>query len=503
MNLYDVFCDTARKQPKSDAVLGPKDRLSYKRLNEAIDASAHSLQRAGLRPGDCVGLHVPSGVNTIIFTYAVWRCGGCAVPLPVELAAVEKQEICREIHLDLVVSEGRTASFLNPFRKDIPSELQPGLFTVPMASPLEHPTGFGALNSAFIRFTSGTTGTSKGVVLSHETIYDRIYAANEVLEIGPGDRVLWLLSMAYHFAVSIVSYLSFGAAIVLPPNHFAPAVLESSRRNRATLMYGSPTHYAWLAASEPDSGLSSLRLALSTTTAIEALTARRFHRCFGLPVVQALGIIEVGLPFINIDFAAERPEAVGRVLPAYRLRLEDVGLGPRLKEILLGGKGFLDAYYRPWRSRAEIMPDGWFRTGDLGERDDDGCVTIRGRSKEVISVGGMKFFPQDVERVLASHPGVDSACVFARQDARLGEVPYARVVRRGGTPSERELLDFCHERLADFKVPERIEFVASLRRTGSGKILHRDTDQPADGGDSHASGPCGREGDPTTASERR
>jgi long-chain acyl-CoA synthetase len=490
MNLDDIFRDTARRQPEKPAILGDQDPISYRHLDEAIGAATHALRAAGLRAGDCVGLHLPSGANTIIFTYAVWRSGGCAVPLPVELAAAEKQEICRDINLDFVLSQGRADAFFEPFRKHDPVELPSGLFALPVASPREHPSGFDAINSAFIRFTSGTTGTSKGVVLSHETIYDRIHAANDVLHIGPDDRVLWLLSMNYHFAVSIVSYLSFGAAIILPPNQFAPAVLDSVERHGATLMYGAPTHYAWLAGYEQGRGFPGLRLALSTTTAIPTETAERFRRRFGLPVVQAFGIIEAGLPFINIDFAADRPEAVGRVLPAYRLRLDDVGLGPRLLEILVGGRGFLDAYYRPWRLRAEIMPDGWFRTGDLGEADGDGCLFIRGRSKEVISVGGMKFFPQEVEAVLASHHGVDSACVFARPDSRLGEVPWAHVVprRRGSALSERELQDFCRERLAGYKVPERIEFVTALQRTGSGKILHRDIDPLADRGDSRASG---------------
>ena len=118
---------------------------------------------------------------------------------------------------------------------------------MPIRSPCSRPAEFDRLHAAFIRFTSGTTGTSKGVVLSHETIRDRIEAANEALAIGPEDRVLWLLSMAYHFTVSIVSYLTFGATIVLPANHFAAAVVAACRRHQATLIYASPTHWALLA----------------------------------------------------------------------------------------------------------------------------------------------------------------------------------------------------------------------------------------------------------------
>jgi long-chain acyl-CoA synthetase len=485
MNLDDIFRDTARRQPRRPAILSPErsDGLSYGRLDEAIGAAADGLRKAGLRQGGCVGLHLPSGASYIIYTYAVWRCGGCVVPIPLELAVPEKQEICREIAVDLVVSEGRAASFLEPFRTDDGTVAWPGnqattgnVLSIPVVGARDHPAGFGEIHSAFIRFTSGTTGTSKGVVLSHETIHERVHAANEVLHVGPDDRVLWVLSMAYHFAVSIVGYLSFGAAIVLPSNHFAAAILDATRRHRATLLYGSPAHYAWLAGHHQDAALPSLRLALSTTAGLDPETAGRFRERFGLPVAQALGIIEVGLPFINLNFAADRSESVGPVLPAYRLLLQDVGLGGGLGEVLLSGPGCLDAYYDPWRPRASVMPDGWFRTGDVGEVDADGCLFLRGRLKDVINVLGMKFFPQEVEAVLTSHPAVADACVFARPDPRLGEVPEARVVLQPGLaarPSEREVMAHCRQRLADFKVPQRIEFVEALARTASGKVLRQ------------------------------
>jgi long-chain acyl-CoA synthetase len=279
--------------------------------------------------------------------------------------------------------------------------------------------------------------------------------------------------MAYHFAVTIAGYLSVGATIVLPANHFAPAILDSASRHRATVIYGSPVHYTWLAGHHDAGPLTELRLAVSTTAPLDRRTADAFRGRFGLPVTQALGIIEVGLPFIN-TVAADRPLAVGRLLPAYRLRLADVGLGTDVKEIHLSGPGFLDAYYRPWQPRAAVMPDGWFRTGDVGSLDADGVLTLRGRTTDVISILGKKFFPQEVEAVLAGHPGVAAAGVFARADGRFGEVPHAHVVPRGRGPTEAELIRFCRERLAEFKVPHRISFVAALPRTANGKVLHRD-----------------------------
>jgi long-chain acyl-CoA synthetase len=478
LNLYERFAESARRRPGQPAILGPSmgECLSYSGLDEAARALSEQLRKAGVRPGDCVGLHCPSGALCIVATYAVWRCGGCVVPIPVELAAPEKEEVLRTIRLPWALSPVRTAGFLGPLIAGAAPAMTGDLALLPLAPQCEHPAGFHDLDAAFIRFTSGTTGAAKGVVLSHQTIRERIDAANEVLALGPGDRVTWVLSMSYHFAVSIVAYLTFGAGIVLPANHLAAGIVEASRRHGATVIYASPAHYAWLAAAAQAAPLASLRLAVSTTARLDRAVALRFQQRFGLPLTQALGIIEVGLPFINTDFAHDRPEGIGRPLPAYRLRLEDTGLDDGLGEVLLSGKGVLDAYYAPWRPRAEVMPDGWFRTGDVAEADADGCLFLRGRKKDVISVLGMKFFPQEVEAALAAHPRVDAACVVAWPDARLGEVVRGRVVLRpgGNVPSEAELLEHCRQRLADYKVPQQIEFVSELPRTASGKLLHRD-----------------------------
>jgi long-chain acyl-CoA synthetase len=479
-DLYRLFRETARRQPRHPAIIGPGDgpAITYGELDQSVRAIAESLRRAGLRPGDCVGLHHPSGGRYIALNYAVWRCGGCIVPVATELAADEKQDICRQIALDYVLAEGSRAAFLRPFCRGDDVAILDDVSLVPVRSPRGRPPGFDRLQAAFVRFTSGTTGDSKGVVLSHQTIADRIQAANEALKIGPADRVLWLLPMAYHFAVSIVSYLTFGATIVLPANHFAAAVVAACRQHRATLIYASPTHWAWLADYAEASPLPSLRLAVSTTSALDGPVARRFHERYGLPLTQALGIIEVGLPCINLDFAAEKNDSVGRVLPAYELRMEDAGLGQTLREISFRGKGMLDAYYHPWRTRDEILADGWFRTGDVGELDADGCLFLRGRQTDVISVMGMKFFPQEVEAVLMAHPAVAEAGVFAQRNRQGGEIPHARVVLRPDAQREGleyELRRWCGERLASYKVPEKIDVAEALRRTASGKLLHRET----------------------------
>lgn len=478
VNMDRLFRETARRQPAHPAIVGPDENrmMTYGELDQAIDQTARRLREAGVEAGDCVGVHYPSGSEYIVLTYALWRCGACAVPLATELARAEKEEICREIALDHLLAPTGTAAFAGAFQPGPEQAISERAVLLSIASPCRRPAEFEQIQAAFIRFTSGTTGSSKGVVLSHQSIRERIEAANEALAIGPEDRILWLLPMAYHFTVSIVSYLTFGATIVLPANHFATSVISVCQRDQATLIYASPAHYALLADYAVGEPLPTLRLAISTTTGLDCTVADRFYERYGLPLTQALGIIEVGLPCINLHWAAAKRASVGCVLPAYQIHLEDIGLGEALREIWFRGPGMLDAYYHPWRTREEIMPDGWFHTGDVGERDTEGCLYLHGRSNDVICVMGMKFFPQEVEMVLASHPAVAEAGVFAHHDERRGEIPYAWVVCQPGTSSpelEDELKRWCQQRLASYKAPEKIDLVPSLPRTASGKLLHR------------------------------
>ncbi|MEX1095764.1 MAG: class I adenylate-forming enzyme family protein [Planctomycetales bacterium] len=477
MNLDDLFRETAARQPAHPALVGgaPGESITYRQLDEAIAVAARSLERARIGPGSTIGLHVPSGADYIVWNYAIWRRGGCVVPIPVELTDREKLEICRDIALDAVVVDEFSGDFALSLARGPRSELSPGLCVLPLRAGRGHPRGFESVNAAFIRFTSGTTGLSKGVVLSHETIRDRIEAANRALRLGPADRVVWLLSMSYHFAVSIVGYLTFGATIVLPRNRFAAGIIDATRTYAGTFLYASPMHIALMADFDEGPPLPSLRLAISTAASLDPAIAGRFARRYGLAPSQALGIIEVGLPCVNVDFAAEKPGSVGRVLPDYELRLTDAGLADGSGEIAFRGTGFLDAYYEPWRARDEILPDGWFVTGDVGVLDADGCLHIRGRSTDVVNVMGMKFFPREVEAVLESHPAVAQASLIVLRNGRFGDVPEARVVLRPDAHgvTDVELLRHCRLKLAAFKTPQRIEIVPELDRTASGKLLHR------------------------------
>ncbi len=480
MNLMDTFCETVEKQPNHPAIIGPgnEDFTSYAQLQEKIEFVADRLTTNGIGPNSCVGLHHPSGLEYIILTYAIWRCGACVVPIPVELVPEEKHRIGREICLDTIISKLGMYSVIEGFQNGKPMPIFEDIIVVPVKSFREHPPNFFSINPAFLRFTSGTTGASKGIVLSHETVYDRIHAANDGLCIGPEDRITWLLSMAYHFTVSIVSYLSFGATIILCKNHLGATIIQTTASNKGTIIYGSPVHYQFMAQDRSSLMLPDLRLAISTTTSLQAEIAEAFYHRFEIPLIEAYGIIEVGLPCISLNNDKYKLGSVGRVLPTYELHMEDVGLGNELRAIHLRGKGFLDAYYEPWQTREEIMPNGWFVTNDLGRLDDEGYLYISGRSKDVINVGGMKFFPQEVEKVLESHPAVKEACVFPHHHKRLGDVPHAEVVfakNNKNPPTVNELKDYCRQCLTGYKIPEDIRFVDALIRTASGKLIRSES----------------------------
>ena len=478
-NLFDVFCEMVEKQPDHIAIHGPQDgkSFSYSELKSVIEETAGQLKQSGLQPGMTLGLHYESGIQYIVLTYAAWCCGACVVPIAVELMPPEKCRIFREIRLDFVVTsnEGLTAfdDFIN---FSASRDLRDDIIITTLINPREHPAGFSRINGAFLRFTSGTTGTSKGVILSHQTIYERIHAANEVLNIGPDDKVTWLLSMSYHFAVSIVAYLSFGASIILCKNFFGSTIVKASEQHRSTIIYGSPIHYQLMSSVKGDATLSSLRVAISTTTALSRKVAKAFYDRFNLQLSEAYGIIEIGLPFINLNHTLEKSGSVGKLLPAYEMKLEEVSAGDNVKEVRLRGKGIIDAYYDPWASREDLLTDGWFSTGDLGRLDDDGYLYIVGRSKEIINVGGMKCFPQEIEAVLNVFPGVKESVVYASPHDRYGEIPVAQVVLEPGCDqqvTEELLKDYCAERLEILKIPEQILFVDKLQRTASGKIIRK------------------------------
>ncbi len=341
-----------------------------------------------------------------------------------------------------------------------------------------------ALAPAYLRFTSGTTSERKGVILGHATILARLAAANRGMRIDGGDRILWLLPMAHHFVVSILLYLRHGATILLPATSLARDVLDLAAAEGATVFYASPHHYNLLSKDASAQRLDTVRLAVSTAEGLRAEIAARFAARFGFPLVQALGIIEVGLPVMNTASAAAKPTALGRPLPDYDVWLRDErggavtarGAQQACGEICIRGPGLLDAYLDPWTPRAALCePDG-FHTGDQGWFDADGDLHLSGRRANRINMAGMKFFSEEVEAILDAHPEVARSRVSSHQHPHLGEIPVAEIVARDpdAPPSAKALTEHCREHLPAYKIPRQFRIVAALPHTPTGKLQRGD-----------------------------
>jgi long-chain acyl-CoA synthetase len=474
-----------RAQTQAIALVQKERSLTYEELFSRCDAIAATLRSCLIPEPGCVdrlrvGVHYPSCLDYVPLALATLAAGGCFVPIPDELAEEEKRELMQRTALDAVVVIENAAAWV-PAEAQRVGEFEVGgqkVLIFRRAQPeAAFPTAeFEALNPAFIRFSSGTTGKSKGVLLSHESLLQRITSANEGLQIGSGDRVLWVLPMAHHFAVSIVLYLYHGATTIIEETHLGEDLLRAGAEQKATVMYGSPVHYRQLVEAPYVAQWTTLRLAVATAAALDAATAQKFHTRFGFVLVQGLGIIELGLPVLNLAGAQTAPEALGLPLPAYQALLkDDAGQEPAQGEpgeICLRGPGMFDAYLDPWLPCAQVVDaDGWFATGDLGRRDEAGRIYICGRKKTLINVGGMKVFPEEVEAVLDSHPKVQRALVEARLHPLYGEVPVARYIASPeGAPTTMEIRNHCRAKLAGYKIPLMFSVVTELPLTASGKL---------------------------------
>ena len=457
MNIADLIRARAQAIPRHIAVRAAGQEVSYGELLERVDTLADVWRAAGMAPLQRVALHFPDGIDYITASLAILATGAAVVPISPALMGDEVDRVLTEIDVHWIVS---------------PSEGVPP-FALRRRTALDaaHP-GYDRIQPAFIRFTSGTTAASKGVVLSHRTIAERLDAADQALQIVPGDVVLWVLSMSFHFVVTILLYLTRGATVALCQQPF-PRALVDGIRSGGTVLYASPFHYQLLAVAgglQP-ADLARVRLAVSTAAQLPAAIADLVRERLGLELAEAYGIIEVGLPFVRRpgDAAAG---GLGRPLSGYDVRIDApdaAGTG----EILLRGPGMADAYFRPWRPRDAYLEDGWFRTGDLGRVDREGGLCILGRLKQVINFSGMKIFPYEIEDVIAQHPGVQQCRVVAREHPVHGQTPAAELVLHAGAAPAlvlAEVRQACARALAAHKQPQDLRVVDALPLTASGKV---------------------------------
>src|ERR1035437_4247223 len=417
MNVFDTLAQSARQWPDRTAIIDAAGSLDYQSLWREVEALRVQLDRLGVRGGQGVGVRARNGHAFVIGALAALGCGAVIMPIHHQMKPDELSDMLARAPLCVILDDGsgtvqgsKTISLENPGGN--------GLRFTGLDRP-QWPLAPGIKDAAFVRFTSGTTGTAKGVVLTHRDVLERTSAANSGLGLTCEDRVLWVLPMAYHFYVSIILYLEAGATVIVSADYLAGSLLDTAAQHQATFLYITPMHVRMMNSEQSGRALPpSLKRVMSVSSKLHPQSALDFLARYKVPVSQGYGIIEVGLPIQNNSEAAEHPEAIGRPVAGFEAKIVDDAMKPHAEgetgQLALRGPGMFSGYLNPPRSRAEVLHDGWFLTGDLAHSDSGGRIVLDGRTSSVIHVAGHKVFPEEVAAVLDHHPAVLRSRVFAQ-----------------------------------------------------------------------------------------
>ncbi|HZD40406.1 MAG TPA: fatty acid--CoA ligase family protein, partial [Terriglobales bacterium] len=331
------------------------------------------------------------------------------------------------------------------------------------------------LGAPMIRFTSGTTSRSKGVIIPQSSMVEYTKRFATVYGIKRGDCVLNLLSMPHIFYQVTTAFLK-GMKLLVEDATQIESIGSLLGNHRVTHIEAAPTFYRMLLAAGdlPPKAVRHVRYFTSCGAPLKDAVAASFRERFRREIVQRYGLTETGPVLVNTSEDPSKRGSLGAPAPGCEVRLAgDMSKSNERSygEILVRCPGLFHGYYRPWTPQHRILKRGWFATGDLGKRDKDGYFWIAGRTKTVINVGAVKVFPDEIEDLLLSHPEIDEAFVYGAPDPRFGEAPHAKVkLAPGSASTQKELLRFANRRLSVFKALRHIEFVDAIPKTLTGKI---------------------------------
>jgi len=434
-------------------------------LEERTRLAALRLLDAGLAPGDRFVLSGGTSAELVIAYVAALRAGLVVVPLN---AAYTQSEVSRIVGDARPAAAAVESSELAGWIQQASSQEIPVL-----GLALELPDGgdaridaVGRDDPALLIYTSGTTGQAKGARLTHGNLLASASAVNLAWRWEPEDRLLLALPLfhVHGLGVGLNGSLCAGAAVVLMAKFDAEAVAARCQ-DGISLFFGVPTMYQRLAASGRAERLRSLRLLVAGSAPLPAPLADELARRTGQVPLERYGMTETVMLTSNPYDGPRKPGTVGFALPGVELRLTESG------EVEVRGPNVIAGYYeRPDANAEAFTSDGWFRTGDVGECDEDGFLRLVGRSKELIISGGYNVYPREVEEVLGTHPDVREVAVVGRPSEAWGEEVTAVIVAE--RPIETEALRAHAAReLAPYKVPKRIEFAEELPRNAMGKVV--------------------------------
>ena len=471
---YQLLEFAAQSWPDRAAIIEAGGTISYRELYEQTELLKAELLQLGLAKGQGLGIMGRNGSTFIAMMLAAMGCGIVVLPISHQLKAAEIDCLIKDTKLHAVLDDLSGGQPVDAELIMLACGQQKLRFAWIEQANNEAVTPLS--EAVFIRYTSGTTGNSKGVVLSHQRILERVEAASKALRLTPDDAVLWVLPMAFHFLVTILVYIRSGARLIICKDLFAQTIINDANEHQATLLYASPMHFRLLAADASDKKMPTLKQVISTSAGLPINIADAFAQRFNLAVTQAYGIIEIGLPLLDsLAGKKKNPRSVGFPAEGFSVELLNDNNKPVVEgevgRLAIRGPGLFDAYLTPWQTADEVMVDGWFMTGDLAQRELDGRIVMCGREKSMINVSGNKAFPEEIEAVLDRHSVIEKSRVYGQIHPLMGEIVCAEVVLVNNAVLDvEEVLHFCRIQLSTYKVPQRLKQVESITQTQSGKL---------------------------------
>ncbi|HVU01317.1 MAG TPA: long-chain fatty acid--CoA ligase [Polyangiaceae bacterium] len=504
LNLASLVRESAALFPKKPAIIIGENAISYEMLHAQVQRLAGAFQKLGLHRGQHVALMMPNVPHFTIAYFAAHYAGLPVVPLNVLLTPDEiAYHLTDSDAVALVVWEGFLEHAKAGFsRVDTCKHL-----VVAKANPEDRTAPEGALNmsaliangdpltevsdtmpddTAVVLYTSGTTGRPKGAELTHFNLfYNCEYTSTRLMPLSPETVALVVLPLFHSFGQTCFQngVMRVGGTMVLLPRFEPQAAFELMHRHKVTYFGGVPTMYFAL-LHYADSGkydLSSLKLCCSGGAAMPVEVMKAFDEKYGVNILEGYGLSETSpVASFNVLDRPKKAGSIGIPIAGVEFKLTD-DAGKTITEplvpgeICIKGHNVMKGYYKRPEATAESIKAGWFSTGDVAHRDADGYYFIVDRKKDMIIRGGFNVYPREIEEVLYAHPSVLEAAVIGVPHESHGEEVKAVIALRPGTTATAEdIVSYCKEKLAAYKYPRIVEFMDSLPKTATGKILKRE-----------------------------
>ena len=501
LNLSHFLELAAREYPDKAAVTLDGTALTYSQVDGDAQRVAHLLKSRGIGRGDHVAMLIPNVPLFPAVYYGILRAGATVVPLNVMYKASEVQYHLQDSEAKAVfawhtcydaaraaVAHAEDCHHVFVAGHDAAATLPAGEHLAPLLASVPPESDLAETmpdDTAVLLYTSGTTGRPKGAELTHFNMFFNGYTAwHHIMHLTADDVVLGILPFFHSFGQTCVmnAAVMAGATVALAPSFGPDTLMPVIQRERVSVMAMVPTMYFYLVnAKHPERyDLSSLRTAISGGASLPVEILRAFEERYGVGILEGYGLSETSpVASFNIRERPRKPGSIG--LPIWgtdmRVMHEDgtfAGVG-EVGEIVIRGHNVMKGYYKQPAATQAAIVDGWLHTGDLARMDEDGYFFTVDRKKDLIIRAGLNVYPREVEEVLYGHPAVLEAAVVGVPDKARGERVKAYVsLKPDASATERELKDYCRERLANFKCPGSFDFLDSLPKGPTGKILKRE-----------------------------